>query len=73
MIDCAHMLQAAVNSTIIRGQLTAGRAKAISARGTGVQEGQDYAAAALSLVVHPGNPHVPTLRADVRQFQVNHS
>ncbi|OSX81372.1 hypothetical protein BU14_0022s0092 [Porphyra umbilicalis] len=29
-----------------------------------------YTAAALSLVVHPAHPHVPTLRADVRVFCV---
>ncbi|KAL0025908.1 hypothetical protein WJX77_002191 [Trebouxia sp. C0004] len=35
-----------------------------------VQGGQSYSAAALSLVFHPANPFVPTLRADVRLFQV---
>ncbi|KAJ9528409.1 hypothetical protein QJQ45_020333, partial [Haematococcus lacustris] len=34
------------------------------------QGGQAYAAAALSLVFHCANPLVPTLRADVRCFQV---
>jgi hypothetical protein len=33
--------------------------------------GQEYAAAALSLVFHSAHPLVPTLRADVRLFQVN--
>jgi coproporphyrinogen III oxidase len=33
--------------------------------------GQPYKAVALSLVFHPLNPHVPTLRADVRMFQVS--
>ena len=32
--------------------------------------GQPYAAAALSLVFHSAHPLVPTLRADVRLFQV---
>jgi coproporphyrinogen III oxidase len=32
--------------------------------------GQAYAAAAMSLVFHSGHPLVPTLRADVRLFQV---
>ncbi len=32
--------------------------------------GQPYTAAALSLVFHPAHPHVPTLRADVRRFEV---
>ncbi|KAK9797092.1 hypothetical protein WJX73_009221 [Symbiochloris irregularis] len=71
VIEGGRVLEkAAVNTTIISGHLTAARAKAISTRGTTVKEGQQYSAAALSLVVHPANPHVPTLRADVRQFQV---
>jgi coproporphyrinogen III oxidase len=32
--------------------------------------GQPYSAAALSLVFHPAHPMVPTLRADVRAFEV---
>jgi hypothetical protein len=32
--------------------------------------GQPYAAAAMSLVFHAAHPLVPTLRADVRLFQV---
>eukprot|EP00967_Tisochrysis_lutea_P068679 scaffold90069_cov17-Tisochrysis_lutea.AAC.2 len=32
--------------------------------------GQAYAAAAMSLVFHSAHPHIPTLRADVRLFQV---
>ena len=28
-----------------------------------------YAAAALSLVLHSANPHLPTFRSDVRYFQ----
>jgi coproporphyrinogen III oxidase len=32
--------------------------------------GQQYAAAALSLVFHPRSPFVPTFRADVRRFTV---
>jgi coproporphyrinogen III oxidase len=32
--------------------------------------GQPYAAAAMSLVFHSAHPLVPTLRADVRLFQV---
>ncbi len=42
----------------------------MSARGRGVAAGDPYAAAALSLVFHPAHPMVPTLRADVRLFEV---
>ena len=42
----------------------------MSARGRGVAAGDPYAAAAMSLVFHPAHPMVPTLRADVRLFEV---
>lgn len=44
----------------------------MSARGRGIspEGGQPYTAAALSLVFHPAHPFVPTLRGDIRCFQV---
>ena len=64
--------QAAVNTTIVAGTLSPQRAQAMSARGRGIDAagGQPYQAAALSLVFHSAHPFVPTLRADVRRFQV---
>ncbi|CAL8469400.1 g8941 [Coccomyxa elongata] len=64
--------KAAVNVSIVQGTLSAERAKAMSSRGRGIdpEGGQSYSAAALSLVYHPAHPLVPTLRADVRRFQV---
>ena len=58
--------------TLVKGQLTPERAAAMSSRGRGIDPkgGQPYSAAALSLVYHPAHPCVPTLRADVRLFQV---
>jgi coproporphyrinogen III oxidase len=63
--------QAAANVSVVRGSLTEQRAKAMSARGRPVEAGTPYSAAALSLVFHPASPLVPTLRADVRLFQVS--
>lgn len=65
-------LQGAVNISVVQGKLTPERAMAMSSRGRGIHHagGQSYSAAALSLVFHPANPFVPTLRADVRLFQV---
>ena len=65
-------LQAAVSTTFVQGILTAQRAKAMSSRGRSIDQegGQRYTAAALSLVFHPAQPLVPTLRADVRRFEV---
>ena len=65
--------KAAVNVSVIRGVLSEDRARAMSARGRDdVDEagGQPYEAEALSLVLHPESPLVPTLRADVRRFGV---
>ena len=70
---CIAPLQAAVSTTFVRGTLSAQRAKAMSSRGRSIDQegGQSYSAAALSLVFHPAHPHVPTLRADVRRFEVH--
>ena len=58
--------------SLIQGTLTPERATTMSGRGRGIDPkgGQLYSAAALSLVYHPAHPFVPTLRADVRLFQV---
>ncbi|KAL3155092.1 hypothetical protein ABBQ38_011155 [Trebouxia sp. C0009 RCD-2024] len=62
----------AVNVSLVQGTLTPERATTMSGRGRGIDPkgGQPYSAAALSLVYHPANPFAPTLRADVRLFQV---
>lgn len=65
--------KAAANISIIHGQLSAQRAQAMSSRGRSdidPKGGQPYSAAAMSLVFHLAHPLVPTLRADVRLFQV---
>ncbi|KAI8468310.1 MAG: coproporphyrinogen III oxidase [Monoraphidium minutum] len=65
--------KAAANISIIHGQLSAQRAQAMSSRGRAdidPKGGQTYSAAAMSLVFHSAHPLVPTLRADVRLFQV---
>ncbi|KAK9811444.1 hypothetical protein WJX72_003979 [[Myrmecia] bisecta] len=67
--------KAAVNISMVKGTLSAERAKAMSSRGREIGNlgGQAYTAAALSLVFHSAHPMVPTLRADVRLFQVGAS
>ncbi|KXZ44310.1 hypothetical protein GPECTOR_69g403 [Gonium pectorale] len=65
--------KAAANISVVRGTLSAQRAAAMSSRGRGSIDpkgGQPYAAAAMSLVFHSAHPLIPTLRADVRLFQV---
>jgi coproporphyrinogen III oxidase len=69
----------ACSLTIIRhGVLTAERAATIRGRqqaadsstSSTIQAGDQYSAAALSMVLHSRNPLVPTFRSDVRIFQV---
>ncbi len=65
--------KAASNVSIIHGTLTKARAQAMSSRGRPAIDpngGQAYSAAAMSLVFHSAHPHIPTLRADVRVFEV---
>jgi len=64
----------AVSTTFARGTLSKQRAEAARARGReGLEEGQPFRAAALSIVLHPRSPLVPTFRADVRAFAVAES
>ncbi len=74
MLEDGDLLEkAAANVSIVRGTLSPARAQAMSSRGRGSIDaagGQPYSAAALSLVFHAAHPMVPTLRADVRLFQV---
>lgn len=74
VLEGGNLLEkAAANISVIRGTLSAVRAQAMTSRGrSGIdpQGGQPYSAGALSLVFHAAHPLVPTLRADVRLFQV---
>lgn len=64
-----------MNVSVVAGKLSAERAQAMSTRGRQMDAtgGQPYSATSLSLVYHPAHPFVPTLRADVRQFQVSYA
>ena len=71
--DGALIEKGCVSTSFVSGELTPQRAAAMSARGRrGVDAagGQRFEAAALSLVIHPVSPHVPTLRGDARCFVV---
>ena len=62
--------KAACSVSVVRGELSADRAAAMSSRGRDAEAGQAYAAAACSLVFHSASPMVPTFRADVRHFEI---
>lgn len=69
----AVLEKAAANISVVAGVLSPERAKAMSSRGREAIDpagGQAYSAAAMSLVFHSAHPHIPTLRADVRLFEV---
>ncbi|PSC76177.1 coproporphyrinogen III oxidase [Micractinium conductrix] len=65
--------KAAANISVVAGVLSKERAAAMSSRGRAAIDpagGQPYSAAAMSLVFHSAHPRIPTLRADVRLFEV---
>lgn len=64
--------KAAASVSVINGRLSAERAESLSegAPGEAYASGEPYRACALSLVFHARSPLVPTLRGDVRLFEV---
>ncbi|KAI3436148.1 hypothetical protein D9Q98_002205 [Chlorella vulgaris] len=69
----AVLEKAAANISVVAGVLSPERARAMSSRGRAAIDpagGQGYSAAAMSLVFHSAHPLIPTLRADVRLFEV---
>eukprot|EP01023_Acetabularia_acetabulum_P026803 TRINITY_DN25401_c0_g1_i1.p1 TRINITY_DN25401_c0_g1~~TRINITY_DN25401_c0_g1_i1.p1 ORF type:complete len:338 (+),score=51.67 TRINITY_DN25401_c0_g1_i1:185-1198(+) len=62
----------AVNVSVIKGKLSSERAWTMSERGRNIdpEGGQEYSAVALSTIFHMAHPMIPTLRADIRMFQV---
>ena len=80
VIQGGHVVEkGACSLTLLRGgKLTAERATAIRGRQQSdeaqkITEGDEYYAAALSMVLHTRSPMVPTFRSDVRIFMVNPS
>ena len=68
VLEDGHYLEkAAVNFTYSRG---ASLPKAASSRNPNLQ-GKNFEAAAISVIVHPKNPYVPTFHANLRFFLVN--
>lgn len=62
--------KAAASISVLYGHLSQERAESLSTDGVIYKEGEAYRACALSLVFHARSPLVPTLRGDVRLFQV---
>jgi len=69
--DGALIEKGAVSVSVIPlSNLSNSRASTISERGVEVLPGTEYAAAALSLVLHTRSPIIPTFRSDVRIFSL---
>ncbi|CAE8615364.1 unnamed protein product [Polarella glacialis] len=62
--------KAAASISVLHGHLSTERAESLSTAGVVYKEGEAYRACALSLVFHARSPRVPTLRGDVRLFEV---
>ncbi|KAJ8900769.1 hypothetical protein NDN08_000070 [Rhodosorus marinus] len=71
VIEDGNMFEkAAVNLSIVNGDISPERAAAMRSRGRkGVSDGSKYFAGAISIVFHARSPLVPTLRGDIRVFQ----
>ena len=65
--DGGYLEKAAVNFTHSKGTSLP---KAASARNPELQ-GKSFEAVAISIIVHPKNPYVPTFHANLRFFHVN--
>lgn len=60
-----------VNISVVYGNLSAGQVKHMRARGKDIGEGTNsFFATGISSVLHPVNPHVPTLHFNYRYFEV---
>ncbi len=64
MSDGAVFEKAGVNTSAVHGELPAAMREKL-----GVEQA-DFFACGLSLVMHPRNPHVPTVHANVRYFEM---
>ncbi|XP_050393200.1 oxygen-dependent coproporphyrinogen-III oxidase [Patella vulgata] len=67
--------KAGVNISVVHGKLPPGAIQQMKSRGKKNLEGKDlpFFAAGVSSVIHPRNPHVPTLHFNYRYFEVESS
>ena len=64
--------KAGVNVSVVHGVLPVNAVKEMRHRGKDLPEGElPFLAAGISSVIHPRNPHVPTVHFNYRFFQVN--
>ena len=63
--------KAGVNVSVVHGTLPAGAVVQMKDRGKDLGEGElPFFAAGISSVIHPTNPHVPTVHFNYRYFEV---
>ncbi|ELU12701.1 hypothetical protein CAPTEDRAFT_160634 [Capitella teleta] len=63
--------KAGVTVSVMRGQLSESTASHFNKRQKGVEAGMPYFAAGISSVIHPLNPHCPTMHFNYRLFEVS--
>lgn len=69
--DGAVFEKGGVNVSVVHGELTAAAAQQMRARGKKLKgDNLKFFAAGISSVIHPKNPHVPTIHFNYRYFQV---
>lgn len=62
--------KAGVNTSLVHGELGAEAARAMRSTHPGLGEERRFAAVGVSLVLHPHNPHAPTVHANYRYFEL---
>ena len=64
--------QAGVGVSVVHGLIPASAVAQMNARGKKLPEGQEmrFFACGISSVIHPRNPHVPTVHFNYRYFEV---
>ena len=64
--------KAGVNISVVKGKLTSGAMQQMRARGKKFTDSSpDFFVCGISSVVHPKNPHVPTIHFNFRYFEVD--
>lgn len=76
IIQDGHVFEkAGVNISVVEGKLPPDAVKQMRSRGKMLPEDVelDFFAAGVSSVIHPRNPHVPTIHFNFRYFEVEHN
>ena len=62
--------KAGVNVSVVHGLLPTASAQQMRSRGKPLPDGARFFATGISMVLHPWNPHAPTVHLNYRYFEV---